>query len=220
VVQEIPCSVKYVNDWDEAKSLFEEIPSGWAFRGQCQSNWTLKTSLERVQKRLLIADAEEFLFHEFKRRAHNYLKNTLLPNTPVEWLALMQHCGTPTRLLDWTMSPYVASYFALEGAENEDDSCAVWGANLSWFKIQGIRNVWNSIESFHHLESTTDLSHPEYFVEIFFKKRVRLVVPIEPYLLNERFAIQQGAFLCIGDVELGFVGNLLSYDAVGSLQIW
>jgi hypothetical protein len=32
--------------------------------------------------------------------------------------------------------------------------------------------------------------------------------------MNERFAIQQGAFLCIGNLEQGFVGNLLSYDDI------
>jgi hypothetical protein len=93
--QEIPCSLKNIKDWDEAKAIFKEIPAGWAFRGQSKSSWTLKTSLERTEKGLLIADAEEFLYHEFKRRAHNYIRDTVLPKTTAEWLALMQHYATP-----------------------------------------------------------------------------------------------------------------------------
>ena len=44
----------------------------------------------------------------------------MVPANRLEWLALMQHYGTPTRLLDFTRSPYVACYFALEELPRTD----------------------------------------------------------------------------------------------------
>ena len=43
----------------------------------------------------------------------------------------MQHCGVPTRLLDWTENPYIALYFALATAKRDDTDkyltdAAIW----------------------------------------------------------------------------------------------
>jgi hypothetical protein len=42
----------------------------------------------------------------------------------VSWWTLMQHHGAPTRVLDWTKSPHVAAYFAVESQSEQDG--AVW----------------------------------------------------------------------------------------------
>lgn len=57
-------------------------------------------------------------------------------NDILELLALAQHSGLPTRLLDWTYSPYVAAHFAafsLIGKKiNNDQKIAVWSVDKSY----------------------------------------------------------------------------------------
>lgn len=47
----------------------------------------------------------------------------------VEWLALMQHYGAPTRLIDFTSSIFVALHFALDGSYDKDS--VIWAINAS-----------------------------------------------------------------------------------------
>src|SRR5580704_15740200 len=58
----------------------------------------------------------------------------------LSWLAAMQHYGAPTRLLDFTYSPYVALYFALRNRnDNEAESDAeVWAINAAAVKASAM----------------------------------------------------------------------------------
>src|ERR1700688_579806 len=100
--------------------LFERLQSfneaKWAFRGQ-GTDRVLAASIERVAIKPGIA--EDYVMREFRRRAHQYAAE-VPRDDDLEWLALMQHHGAPTRLLDWTRSPHVAAFFAAQSSNSEN----------------------------------------------------------------------------------------------------
>lgn len=80
----------------------------WVFRGQPQ-HWALKPTVGRSAA--YKPEIERLLLDEFKRSALPHLERTRLTSN-WDWLAVAQHHGLPTRLLDWTTNPLVACYFA------------------------------------------------------------------------------------------------------------
>src|SRR5262245_61240807 len=102
------------DNWDRAKDNLTLFPRGWLFRGQRDADWPLQTTLERTDTQLDRVDAEQFALQQFQSRALRFLRMVEVPTSTLEWLALMQHHGAPTRLLDFTSSPYVVAFFALE----------------------------------------------------------------------------------------------------------
>lgn len=65
-----------------------------------------------------VTGIEHKIVRDFQRRAHHHADHLPKPGDQMEWLALMQHHGAPTRLLDWTYSFFVALFFAIERASS------------------------------------------------------------------------------------------------------
>lgn len=72
----------------------------------------------RNSRRKLLRKEMECL-QSFKKMAFPYLD--IVPPNDWEWLAIAQHHGLGTRLMDWTHNPMVAAYFAVE-QPNDGDS--------------------------------------------------------------------------------------------------
>lgn len=105
--------------------------SGHFFRGERRSDYQLIPKIGRITKPPLPLEkgkialdlrypievvGEPDILERFKAAARPYL--TVIPESDWDWLALAQHHGLPTRLLDWTTNPLVALYFAV--CENVD----------------------------------------------------------------------------------------------------
>lgn len=184
----------------------------WAFRGQSSKAWPLRTAIERlrIQFRTNRNDLPEYelkLLREFRRRAHIYHPSPPKEDDHLEWLALLRHHGGPTRLLDFTFSPFIATYFALEGAEKDS---AVWAINLKWLRAQGkavvIRNIANGDTVWENFRTLRDGTS---FKEMFWSDPPpRFVRAMTPMRLNERLTLQQGTLLCPGDLTASFEENL------------
>lgn len=109
-------------------AIKEERSTAPVYRGHRVASWPLQPGILRAQPRTPSGPefTEGILIREFRERVR-----LLLPQVPPqndwEWLALAQHHGLLTRLLDWTKNPLVALFFAVERSGEADS--AVWCAH-------------------------------------------------------------------------------------------
>jgi hypothetical protein len=185
-----------------AGDLFEKLKSfdeaKWAFRGQGR-DWPLTPTIDRYALRPGVA--EDYAMREFRRRAHHYLTDVPRRDDDLEWLALMQHHGVPTRLLDWTRSSEVAAFFAAQSSNSASpfirpptDSpppFVIWAIDTDSVNAQAATMLG--------LPDGADFSLSETFHSIYWSQPTDglfLAIAVQPYRMNERLTIQQGLFLC------------------------
>lgn len=160
----------------------------WLFRGQANACWDLLPSVHRGYS----AQQERYLTNEFRVRARSRHLSCPQDSDYPGWLALMQHYGLPTRLLDWSYSPLVAAFFSLHPdyawatAHGEKDACV-------WALIGG---KLNESQGFEPLIFPLDASSYEPLIAPAFKNRdepdtVGVAMAIEH---DARIQLQQGAF--------------------------
>lgn len=173
-------------------------------------------NLSKYDKRLF----EQLLLDKYVRESSEYLDCRPKPTDRLEWAALMQHYGAPSRLLDWSYSFLVSLFFAVSGSSyKETDNmhrsggcdacdCAVYALNGKKIRELAKSRFGREFE----LESISD--HRDYkkykavMNHIFQCNKKGLVFPVIPSTLNDRLIRQQGLFLIQGDVGITFKENI------------
>ena len=115
----------YEGSWSDELQRFR---SPFAFRGMERRDHPLASSLVRLaEPGADINRLELALLRNFRKYAHSEATGA---DSVWDWLALGQHRGLPTRLLDWTYSPLVALHFATENPASFDQDGVVWCVNF------------------------------------------------------------------------------------------
>jgi hypothetical protein len=115
----------YEGSWNRDLQRFR---SPFAFRGMNRVGHTLVSSLARLaEPDADSARLELALLRNFRKYGHGDATGA---DSVWDWLALGQHRGLPTRLLDWTYSPLVALHFATEKTADFDHDGIVWCVNF------------------------------------------------------------------------------------------
>lgn len=168
---------KELSTWYEVLDALELFPAprigfdqegdlsetAWVFRGASDASFELEPSIERSANGAGIdwAPLEISVSAEFKSRVRNHLAILPAADDEVGWLALMQHYRVPTRLLDFTMSPFVALYFAVRQVSQRP--ARVWAID-SQAIIRNCRRVLGQANKADRDRHEPDQT-PKYFVD-------------------------------------------------------
>lgn len=158
---------------DILPDFFSEQRGQWVFRGHSSIKYQLLPSIGRSSTHTSsnLKKYERSIFNTFKREARAFLTNA--PKDDWEWLALAQHHGLPTRLLDWSHNPLVALYFAV--SENFDK-------DGKFFALNAPKKISQNI-----------LSNSPFAVRKPFK--------FYPDTLTPRIRAQEGLFIVFSEID-------------------
>lgn len=202
-----------VNNWNDLNdhlfadtwnSTIKRHRSTFAYRGIAREHFSLLPSLARLGRPY--PNMERNLLKQFQKYAH---KELVEKDTDWHWLSVAQHHGLPTRLLDWTYSPFVALHFAtcdLDAHPGED--AAVWKVNYSQvhdllqgsetaelnklgariFSVDALANTLSTLDDLDNRAATN------YQIAVFF----------EPPSIDDRIINQFAYFSAISDPQMAF----------------
>lgn len=205
----------FADTWNPTIKRFR---SNFAYRGVNRSTYPISNGLSRLGKPY--DNMEKNLIKQFKKYAHTLV---IEKHSEWHWLSIAQHYGLPTRLIDWTYSPYVALHFATNVIEDFDKDGAVWkvnfagvhtllqdkyrnelkdlGANI--FSIEALAKTIPDLEALSEEHSST------FDIAVFF----------EPPAIDDRIVNQFAYFSALSDPFLS-MDDWFRRPAIANLNLW
>ena len=193
-----------------------------ACRGQADKNRDLKASLDRILDEKADYAArlaeESAVLEKFYVRAREFLGvneagrlDQLRRNDKISALPILQHYRAPTRMLDWTFSPWVALYFA--SIEHHDKDGAIWWFDQSAFEAE-VGKRWENVyqmKLYPERNNEVNLNDTAFNTDgPLWITKVHCVIPFH------RIEVHQGFFTVAG--RLGFEHGALIVDVLDEGQ--
>lgn len=159
------------------------------FRGHSDEGWDLIPSVQRGN--YAKEEIEQFMANDFYMRACVSMKER--PSQDYcGWITMMQHFGLPTRLLDWSLSPLIALFFATNDYEKypDKDGCI-------WILRPGLLNELEGFGSYiYPMDKYTvvDMILPAFNSRRINEEVSDKIIACYPVEYNMRIYTQQSAF--------------------------
>jgi hypothetical protein len=176
-----------LNSWQEFRGQVSNIESEFGhheragrgeknrilYRGQSDANWELETTLERYSREKWSVESYVALLKRLKPQIESFSDQQWKIPKVVTWgdgtrlpchelWVYLRHCGFPSPLLDWTLSPYVAAFFAFEQIHNSERVAvfayidAPRGTKVFWEKEPhiSVKGVYEKTHRRHFLQQS------------------------------------------------------------------
>lgn len=197
---------------DSYNAYLHRYRSAYVYRGIEDSNYALSTTLNRLGESHL----EKHLLRNFRKYSQIEDEGKSIWN----WLALAQHHGLPTRLLDWTYSPLIALHFSTANFLNFKKDGAIWAVNY----VDSMRYLPDQLsliieEEGSHIFTAEMLDRAaNSLVALPQLKRDDFAVFFEPPSIDQRIVNQYAVFSMMSNPEI-IISNWLEKTEVQYFKI-
>ena len=176
----------------ELSQIIKLLPTGktlW-YRGHGDVAWDLVPSVQRGE----FLEKEQYLANDFYMAASVTLREKPDFRSYSDWLTIMRHYGLPTRVLDWSRSPLIAAYFAVqEWEKTKDMDACIWILCPEELNVEeGFNHYLYSIDSRTAVQMIRPAFKKEYVPEN--EKVVDKILACYPIEHDLRVYVQQSAF--------------------------
>ena len=211
---------------DDLMRELNSLPNNFVFRGQSDAAWGLQSTLERTLGAKWNAQNarkfEDYSLESFKSKYHIYSGVEHIPKSKLSWLSVMQHYGVPTRLIDFTTSPYIALYFALENYNPlSGNDLSIYCLDYSCIMERSVAYIKSKDKLFNESRLSIHGRQDAIFDDVVDRYAYDIAWITEPIELNARIDRQAGTFLISGNLERTIESVITSsiYDSCSMRKI-